>query len=287
MLEWCKDDKPIGDKEPSQAFLWRALNFLKTDGKAGMLVSAGVLFKHSTTSQRFREMWLDCAKLTDVYNFTHVRKFFFKGADAPFLAICFHKQKQNERPVYYWSAKQVQNINNIQAVVFSKYDMIMLRDKALTDPQLWKQFWFGRFLDEALLGNLSRHAKLADIIDRGKSGQGFIIASKDKSAEQLQPYDNLNLNSFTRYDQLRFLKPPEKVYRFGVIEVYSGPRLLIKRGILEKGREKGQIATRYETKSFCFTHSIDGIKLKEPEDWKYQILLSILWSSLARYFNRQ
>ena len=205
MLEWCKDDKPIGDNEPSQAFLWRALDFLNTGGKVGMLVSAGVLFKHSATSRKFRKMWLDCIRLTDVYNFTHVRKFFFTGADAPFLAICFHKQKQNKHPVHYWSAKQIQNINNIQAVVFSKYDMIMLKDKALADnTQLWKQFWFGRFLDESLLENLSRHTKLADIVDRNKSGQGFIIASKDKSAEKLQSYDNLNLNSFTRYDQLHF-----------------------------------------------------------------------------------
>ena len=239
MLEWCKDDKPIGDKEPSQAFLWRALNFLKTDGKAGMLVSAGVLFKHSTTSQRFREMWLDCAKLTDVYNFTHVRKFFFKGADAPFLAICFHKQKQNERPVYYWSAKQVQNINNIQAVVFSKYDMIMLRDKALTDSQLWKQFWFGRFLDEAFLENLSSHAKLDDIVDRDKSGEGYKIAAKNKDAKQLQPYSNLIIdrNRFTRYDQLHFSSPPKEVECLGIIDTYSGSRLLVKRGISQKGVE--------------------------------------------------
>ena len=111
---------------------------LKADGKAGMLVIAGVLFKHTTT-QKFREKWMDYVRLTDVYNFTHVRKIFFKGADAPFLAICFHKQKQGKHPVYYWSAKQVQNINNIQAVVFSKYDVIVLRDKVLTDSQLWKQ----------------------------------------------------------------------------------------------------------------------------------------------------
>ncbi|MFH1992616.1 MAG: N-6 DNA methylase [Pseudomonadota bacterium] len=51
LLDWCKsNNKPIGDKEPSQAFLWRALDFMRKNGKAGMLVSAGVLFKHSTTT---------------------------------------------------------------------------------------------------------------------------------------------------------------------------------------------------------------------------------------------
>lgn len=288
VLKWCKDnDKPIGDKEPSQAFLWRALDFLKTDGKAGMLVSAGVLFKHSATSQNFRESWLDCVRLTDVYNFTHVRKFFFKGADAPFLTVCFHKQKQGKQPVHYWNAKQVQNINNIQAVVFSKYDMIVLRDKVLTDSQLWKQFWFGRFLDEAFLANLSRHAKLADIVDRDKSGQGCTIAAQNKTIEytkRLQLYTILDIGSFTRYNQLKFSKPPDEVKRLGKIDVYSGSRLLVRRGIREKGTEKGQIVSRYESEPFCFTNAIHGIKLKEPEDWEYQMLLGILWSSLARYF---
>ncbi len=221
VLKWCKNnDKPIGDKDPSQAFLWRTLDFLKTDGKAGMLVSAGVLFKHSTTSQEFRKSWLDCIRLTDVYNFTHVRKFFFKGADAPFLTVCFHKQKQWKHPVHYWSAKQVRNINNIQAVVFSKYDMIVLRDKALTDSQLWKQFWFGRFLDEALLENLSSQKRLAVIVDRDKSGRGFQIGTKDKNAEKLQPYRNLDMDSFARYNKLLFSQLPEKVEHFGFMDVY-------------------------------------------------------------------
>lgn len=289
VLKWCKNNnKPIGDKEPSQAFLWRALDFLKTEGKAGMLVSAGVLFKHSTTSQKFREMWLDCVRLTDVYNFTHVRKFFFKGADAPFLAICFNKQKQCKHFVHYWSAKQVQNINNIQAVVFSKYDMITLRDVVLTDAQVWKQFWFGRLLDNRLLDNLSSQIKLADVVIRGKSGEGYKIAAKNKVAMKLQPYNSLkidrNRNRFTRYGQLHFSQPPERVECLGIIDVYSGSRLLVKRGISEKGIEKGQIVARYESDPFCFTHAIYGIKLKEPEDWKYQMLLGILWSSLARYF---
>jgi type I restriction-modification system DNA methylase subunit len=285
VLNWCKNNnKPIGDKEPSQAFLWRALDFLKSDGKAGMLVSAGVLFKHGTKSQKFRKMWLDCIRLTDVYNFTHVRKFFFKGADAPFLAICFNKQKQSKHLVHYWSAKQVQNINNIQAVIFSKYDMIVLRDAVLTDAQVWKQFWFGRFLDKRLLDNLSRQARLADFVDRNKSGQGYKIAAKKKEASQLQSYRSLDIDSFTRYGQLNFLQPPKKVECLGIIDTYSGSRLLVKRGISEKGAEKGQIVTRYESAQFCFTSAIHGIKLKEPKDWKYQILLGILWSSLSRYF---
>ena len=132
--------------------------------------------------------------------------------------------------------------------------------------------------------NLSSQKRLAVIVDRDKSGRGLQIGTKDKNAEKLQPYRNLDMDGFTRYDKLLFSQLPEKVERFGVMEVYSGSRLLVQRGISEKGAEKGQIVARYESETFCFTNAIHGIKLKEPEDWKYQILLGILLSSLARYF---
>ena len=95
LLNWCKSNgKPIGDKEFSQAFLWRVLDFLKENGKAGMLVSAGVLFKHHKTSQAFRREWMDSIKLEEVFNFSHVREFFFKGAISPFTAMLFKKKNK-------------------------------------------------------------------------------------------------------------------------------------------------------------------------------------------------
>jgi len=66
--------------------------------------------------------------------------------------------------------------------------------------------------------------------------------------------------------------------------VYDGNRLLVQGGISEQTAPKGQIVARYETASFCFTNAIHGIKLVDPEDWQYRILLGILWSSIARYF---
>jgi type I restriction-modification system DNA methylase subunit len=60
MLEWCEANRrPIGFKDPSQAFLWRTLDFLKENGKAGMLVLASVLFKHSPKTQEFRDHWMN------------------------------------------------------------------------------------------------------------------------------------------------------------------------------------------------------------------------------------
>jgi len=285
LLAWCKsNNKPIGDKEPSQAFLWRALDFLRTNGKAGILVSAGVLFKHSTTTKQFRRHWFDSVRLEEVFNFSHVRKFFFKEGVSPFLSVFFSKKGQKDKPVYYWSPKQTIAINKIQAIALSRYDLHVLLQEDLVKLSAWKELWFGRPADRKFLNFLRRHPRFVQHSVREKSGQGFIIAGKDKNAAALQSFRNLVIGKFSRYDFLSFSDPPKKVYRLGRISAYSGKRLLVKRGIDEKTVDKGRIVARYETESFCFTHAIDGIKLESPQEWKYKTILGILWSSVARYF---
>ena len=285
LLYWCKStNKPIGDGEPSQAFLWRALDFLRSNGKAGLLVSAGVLFKHSKTTQQFRTHWLESVRLDEAFNFSHVRKFFFKGGIAPFISVFFSKKAQKDKPVYYWCPKQTIAINKTQAITLSKYDLHVLLQEGLVGLSTWKELWFGRPADRKLLNFLRRHRRLVQYSVREESGQGFIIANKDKNADALQSFRALNIGKFSRYDSLSFSDPPKKVYRFGRIGTYSGKRLLVKRGIDEKAFDKGRIVARYEEELFCFTHAIYGIKLESPAEWKYKTILGILWSSVARYF---
>lgn len=285
LLGWCRQkNKPIGDRESSQAFLWRALDMLKPNGKAGMLVSAGVLFKHSKTSQAFRKNWFENVRLEEIFNFSHVRKFFFKGGISPFCSLFFSKGTQQDHPLLYWSAKQTINVSKLQAIALSKYDLHTIWPQDLSRLSIWKESWFGRPADIKFINSLKRHKRLAEYSDRDKSGQGFKVASKDKNADKLKSYENLVIDSFSRYNNLSFIDPPAKVHRFGVFDVYNGQRLLVKRGIDEKSSDKGRIIARFENSPFCFTNAIHGIKLKESVKWKYKTILGILWSSIARYF---
>ena len=285
LLDWCSaNNYPIGDKEPSQAFLWRAIDFLKNNGMAGILVSAGVLFKHSSTTRDFRKQWMGRVRLEEVFNFSHVRKFFFKGGTSPFLSVLFRKGDQQNKPVSYWSAKQVTTINKTQAIALSKYDRHVLYPEDLAGGVVWKEYWFGRSADTQLLGFLRRQSRLELHVTRKESGQGFQVGAKGKNAGALQNSNSLVIDSFSRYDVLSFCDPPKDVYRLGITEVYGGDRLLVQRGIDQKTADKGRIIARYEKKPFCFTNAINGIKLNSPEEWKYKTLLGILWSSVARYF---
>ena len=285
LLRWCTNrGRPIGDNEPSQAFLWRALDFLKPGGKAGMLVSAGVLFKHGTRTQTFRRRWLSEVKLREVFNFAHVRKFFFTGSNSPFVSLLFEKGRQRDTPVYYWSAKQTAEIKRTQAVLLSQHDLNILRDVDLRSTNAWKTHWLATCFDYQFLRQLMRHDTLAVLSDADSTGRGLEIASKTHEATQLQSYRFLPNDSFSRYDRLRLAPPPKRVYRFGCLGLYSGCRILFQRGIQERESEKGVLVARYADERFCFTNAIHGAKLLLPTEPRYKTLIGILWSSLARYF---
>jgi type I restriction-modification system DNA methylase subunit len=285
MLEWCHtNNRQLGDKEPSQAFLWRALSFLKKGGRTGMLVSAGVLFKHGKTTQIFRDQWMHNVRLSEVFNFSHVRSIFFKGSIAPFLALVFSKNNQNDHTVKYYSAKQIINIKETQSIILSKYDVHTLLNEDLTSGELWKNLWFGRFADRKFLKQFDSNVRLFNFVNRNISGQGYKIASKEKNADNLKELSAVDINSFTRYGKLSFIPPPTNVHRFGVMDVYFGKRLLVQRGISERQTIQGLLNARYEKDNFCFTNAINGIKLNEQDEWRYKVLLGILWSSFARYY---
>ncbi len=288
LLTWCENnERPIGDKEASQAFLWRALDFLKPGGKAGMLVSAGVLFKHSTTTQDFRRQWLNEVKLREVFNFALVRKYFFTGGTSPFVSMFFEKGRQEDTPVYYWSAKQLAEIKKTQAVLLSQHDRNILRDVDLGSTNTWKRHWLTTHSGCQFLRQLTQHDTLAVLADSENTGRGLeleIASQKPHDATKLQSYRFLKKDSFSKYDSLRFTSPPKKVHRDGCLGLYSGSRVLFQRGIQERDSKKGVLVARYAEESFCFRNAIHGLKLSQPDELRYKTLIGILWSSFARYF---
>ena len=285
MLDWCKSKSyPIGDKEPSQAFLWRALGFLKDGGRCALLTSAGVLFKHGSTTQAFRKEWMSKVCLNEVFNFTHVRKFFFKGAISPFVMIHFTKGKQGKNPVDYWSAKQVVSLKETQAVLFSKYDRNYLVEQDLTDNKTWKVNWFGRYADAMFLKQLGYLEKLIDFVDRDKSGQG-ISQNPHRCSTNDIPEKILKVDSFSRYDSHLVLEnTPSKVYRTGKPKLYYGNKLLIKGGLSENFSEKGYIIAQFVKKDFSFTNAICCLQIKRKIESNYLLLLGIVWSSFSKYY---
>ncbi|NTW88076.1 MAG: N-6 DNA methylase [Desulfobulbaceae bacterium] len=284
MMEWCKKrNHPIGDKEPSQAFLWRSLDFLRGEGQGALLASAGVLFKHSSTTQAFRREWMSRVCITEVFNFIHVRKFFFKGADSPFVMIHFKKGEQGETPVEYWSLKQVASLKKTQSVLLSKYDRAYLIGQDLTDNKTWKSNWFGRHADVIFFHSLKNNNQLESKLITNDSGRGYQSCGASYPKSQLGV--SRAIKAFELYsNKLDFEDPPANLSRLGCTGAYRGAKIIVHEGIFEEGTKKGRIIARYEDIDFAFYRSIYGLKLKSNSRSDYLLITGILCSSFARYY---
>jgi len=283
MLRWCENKNyPIADKESSQAFLYIASDFLKSGGHCAMLVSSGVLLNFR--AEIFRRCLFSRICLKEVYNFIHIRHYFFNNAISPFLLIHYIKQNQNSDAVDYWSAKQIRISSKTHAIIFTKYDRALLIHQNLIDNKTWKMNWFGRHADIRFLSAFDHLKKFSSFVNLDKAGKGYIHLPGKKKNPKISKLKSVDLNTFDRYNNLSLIDSPKGFHRFGIVDVYYGPRLLVKRGISQKGEEKGVIICRYEKRDFCFSNAIHGIKLLNTKEDNYLIFLGILLSSFARYY---
>lgn len=290
-LRWCTvNGWSIGDKELSQAFIARAISLLKPDGVSGLLVSSGVFLKRHEKSQKFRQRWLAESSLSKVVNFSHVRDVFFSNAISPFCFVQFSKGvPDNAHRMQYWSAKKTAFISKVQSVVLSLPDMHQVRQQELTNNELlWKVYWWGSHRDASLINALKMEVNLGQLIGERNwlSGQGFKLAT-ERNYEWKEKYKELPIEYFKRYGVVKkewLRQVPKNVHRLGIKELYSGWRLLIKRGITQADNANGRIEARLENKDYCFRNSLHAIKLDNAQDWERKVLIAILWSSLARYF---
>ena len=292
-LDWCEQNNyPVGDKERSQAFIWKTLDFLKDDGVASILVSTGVFFKHHENSQRFRSQWLSSIKLIEVINFSHVRDIFFSGAVSPFASVIFQKNSTTDlhyQLVNYFSAKKSSQAVRLKSVILSYADLQKVHQlDLLENDRLWKIYWWGNHRDLALINAIELNSTLEKLCDLENTGRGFQVGNKEKSSDWLEKYLEMPSSKISRYGSLnlnKLKKAPKMVERRGKSEeIYYGTRLLVKRGISQGGEQKGQIISCLADDPFCFRNSVHCIKLKQLDLRTYKVVLSILWSSLSRYY---
>ncbi len=299
-VQWCNNfNWYIGDCELSQAFICRSLSLLKQQtGEVGFLVSAGVFFKRDDNNTLFRTRWLTESTIKKVVNFSHVRDIFFNGAISPFSFVHYqNKAATYSHRVQHLSAKKLEFIENNQAVVLYNSDIRQIKQYDLNNnEQLWKIYWWGGHRDASLINILKLEKPLLNFADQDEDkniliGQGF-SKGKIKEASRLQKYLFLDIpprsNIFKRYGDIvsGFIKPPNYVHRFNTENNFlyeEGWRLLVKRGVT--ATKNGQIIiSRLESKSYCFSSSVHGVRLNNLDDWIQKVILGIFWSSLARYY---
>lgn len=294
-LKWCASKGlPIGDKECSQAFIWRAMEWVERKGIISLLLPMGIFSKTSYQQSRaFREKWLSQNTLLQIINFAHSRDIFFKNAIAPFVAVLFcPEEPSGDNYVSYWSVKM--NSENIkhQYIILGKSDMHYIRQRELLEYKYaWKTLWWGRLSDLDLIKKLKTNAPLSDCIQDAEIviKQGFTLGKGEtNSIEKVSSMKHLSLKNLVVYGNVdKFLSneiPTEMHRNFSSFDIFKGSRIIVKRGISNKGKTRGEIVARFESEPFSFTTSVHCIKIEGADDSFMKGICAILLSSVAKYY---
>lgn len=297
LVDWCsKNNYEFPDKEPSHAFLFRAIDFLKPNGISSLLVSSGVLLKFSNPSNAYKQQLLRNSSIKEVINFSHVRRVFFSGAISPFLLIQLQKQDPiQEKSINYISLRKTDIIDKNKVVFIEAKDFKRINYSQTLINDVWKIFYWGNEYDFNLINSIRRFNSLKKYADLDNSAQGFKEANKSKELDWLSEYQEIHVKNFhnkyssidlnTPKDRSKLSSIPAKVEARGKPGLFNGKRILIRRGVLQKKvQPKGKIICRLEHDRFAYRHSIICIKLLENCDLTYDTLIGIMWSSLFRYY---
>ncbi|MET7960972.1 HsdM family class I SAM-dependent methyltransferase [Micromonospora zamorensis] len=274
---------PVGDRSPSQLFLWRSLSLMKPDGVAGLLVAASVFHNTRSTTKAFRRAWLDNVALEEIVNFSQARRLFFASAVAPFFFIRYRVVTEAEIPslVSYSTVRPSVALQTTRSLAYGRVETHLVGQPALIQREyLWKVYAWGNHHDEALMSRLDLEKTIADVLpDDALHGYGY-QRGRDEPSEVLG-----SLPSLKRFEPWgpvvpEWLEPPPSgVKRQPDERLYFGYRLLIRRGI----KVGFGPLVRLEDQPLSFRHTTYCIPLTSMPKWQAELLFGILLSSLGRY----
>ena len=279
-------NRPYGDRNPSQLFLWRSLDLLADDGLGALLIGAKAMLNTRSTSREFRMKWIPEVSIEYVVNFSHVRRDFFRTAVAPFMLLRYQRlDGASTGMVVYETATPVIHGRRGSAALARLSRQVVPQESLQSRDYLWKTYSAGSFRDEALVARMEIEDRLCDWMPGKSHAFGFQRASDlQKGAPPSLTLRQLRiLGKFDSWGPLReewFEPVPPLVNRVPEERFLDGQRLLIRWGV---SSGFGPHA-RLETDPLGFRHTTFAISLQHLPPWQAKVVLGTLLSSLGRYW---
>lgn len=276
---------PVGDRSPSQAFIWRCLSLLRPGGSAGLLVAAGIFANTRTKSDAFRRALLEQISLSKVVNFSDARRLFFANATSPFLLVVFTASPpERDTWLTYLTMRRSRAFANTGSVSLGRMDRrIVKQNDFYRRDYLWKTYAWGSHQDANLMSFLDGENSLDQFLGDLGTGAGcgwqnggkpvppYIASLRELSVKRLPEWGPIDAASFR--------SAPKSVAFPTTPALYSGQRIVVTRAVYD-GRGP---RIRLETEPYSFRHTAYGIPLPGAAEWQAKVVVGTMTSSLGRY----
>jgi methylase of polypeptide subunit release factors len=224
------NSRPVGGNRVCEAFSWRVVDLLNSNGFVGLLIHANSLFNHE--SQKYRQNFFTTFTIVRVTNFSHLSYVLFGGrGEEPAATLIYSKtEPEIEKPeiIHYapfivnqlvnrpWS-KGNKQITWTITINENEISTISPEDTETGDLLVWKIALWGNLRDKKVVQRLSRlftdnFGNLAE--HRGWSiSQGLAIKSSSagteiQAASYLQGCYSINVSQILKA-KTRFFIPEE------------------------------------------------------------------------------
>jgi hypothetical protein len=98
----------VGDEQIAQAFLWHAPDFCTPQGQVALLCSSKhLLFNRSGPNTAFRRRFFRQFAITQIFDFSALRRFLFEKAIAPTVAIFYKPQNPDPSGTIFYGAPKL------------------------------------------------------------------------------------------------------------------------------------------------------------------------------------
>ena len=311
-VKWCKAERvPMPEKEDAWAFVWKSLRHLRDGGIVAFLLPAmAFLHNHAKNAVAARSRLVHDVRMLRIINFADLRFQLFEGAVRP-AALLIFGHSDREVLAYrfdYWTPKADLNLKIKRLIILSSADKCRVTSTmAAAEPLVFKQRLWMSDPESKLFNYLSAFPKLGELVDqygdlkrRKRStrngwiiGQGFKPANVDRLSDPDYEYEHSDIVANTPYLPISALRAlaqtrdglrPWKngaVHRKGFERGFSGPRVLIPRGVDTVGR---RLRATYLEAPLTFQDIIQALVVPRGEERRAKLLTAFLNSRLMAWF---
>ena len=309
---WSREHRlPMPGGEDAWAFVWKALRHVREDGVVAFLLPAmGFLHNHARKAVEARLRLLSDARIFRIVNFSDMRFQLFERAVRP-AALVILGRREADKPGYridYWTPKADLNLKIRRAITLTSVDKQTIASReAEDDPAVFKRRLWMSDPESKLFGYLASLPTLGDSVGEYRSlyrstdslenqwiiGHGFKPAQRQRLEEEDYQHQYSDTVATTPYLPIRafrvlaqeseHLRPFEhgRVHRRGFERAFSGPRVLVPRGIRTKER---RLRASYLEEPLTFQHIILGISVPIRDVERAKLLTALLNSKLLFWY---